>query len=86
MLFLLGDGLLCYSIWMFVQSIKDPENLSSDRKTKSRRFGLFITGLIYTAVAALAIYHLFTHSHSGDSQTRYLNFINPTVLSFSLFV
>lgn len=83
MLLFLGVGLLCYSLWMFVQSIKDPENLGSDRKAKSHRFGLFTTGLVYTAVAILALYHVFTTSYTGDSQTRYMSFIDPTILSYS---
>ncbi len=85
MLLSLGTGLLCYSAWMFLQSIKDPENLGSDRKAKFHRFGLFTTGLVYTVVAILAFYHLFTSSYSGDSQTRYLSFIDPLVLSY-LFI
>ncbi|HLS31857.1 MAG TPA: DUF1206 domain-containing protein [Flavobacteriaceae bacterium] len=82
MLLFLGVGLLCYSFWMFVQSIQDPENSGSDRKAKSRRFGLFTTGLVYTAVGILAFYHLFTGSYTGDSQTKYLSFIDPSVLSY----
>lgn len=82
MLLFLGAGLLCYSFWMFVQSIKDPENLGSDRNAKSRRFGLFTTGLVYTAVAILAFYHLFTSSYKGDYQTRYMSFIDPLFISY----
>lgn len=81
MLLFLGTGLLCYSFWMFVQSIKDPENVGNDNKGKLRRFGLFTTGLVYTAIAFLAFYHLFTQSYKADSTTRYLSFISPSVLS-----
>ncbi len=82
MLLFLGVGLLCYSFWMFVQSIKDPEHLGTDRKAKLHRFGLFTTGLIYTVVAILAFFHLFTQSYSGDAQTKYLSFLDPSLLSF----
>ncbi|MGO3181604.1 MAG: DUF1206 domain-containing protein [Aequorivita sp.] len=81
MLLLLGLGLLCYSYWMFVQSIKDPESTGDNGKSKSARFGLFTTGLVYTVIAFLAFYHLFTSSYKGDATTRYLDFLNPTVLS-----
>lgn len=81
MVLLLGVGLLCYSFWMFFQSIKDPENIGDDIKSKLKRFGLFTTGLVYTVVAGLAFYHLFTRSYTGDSNTRYLSFINPSLLS-----
>lgn len=82
MLLFLGVGLLCYSFWMFLQSIQDPENLGSNRKAKPRRFGLFTTGLVYTAVAMMAFYHLFTSSYTADSQTRYMSFINPSIISY----
>lgn len=81
MLSFLGVGLLCYSFWMFIQSIQDPENIGSDKKAKLMRFSLFTTGLVYTVIAFLAFYHLFTRSYKGDANTRYLDFINPTVLS-----
>lgn len=81
MLLMLGVGLLCYSFWMFVQSIKDPENLGKDKKALRRRFGLFTTGLVYTAIAMLAFYHLFTNSYTGDTDTSYLSFINSSLLS-----
>ncbi|SEA42351.1 DUF1206 domain-containing protein [Psychroflexus halocasei] len=82
MLLLLGAGLICYSVWMFLQSIKDPENRGSNRNAKLRRFSLFTTGLVYTAVAVMAFYHLFTSSYKGDSQTKYMSFIDPSVLSY----
>lgn len=82
MLLFIGVGLLCYSFWMFLQSIKDPENMGSDRKAKSRRFGLFTTGLVYTVVAIMAFYHLFTSSYQGGSQTNYMSFLDPTLISY----
>lgn len=82
MLLFLGVGLLFYSAWMFIQSIKDPENKGSNRKAKFQRFGLFTTGLVYTAVAIMAFYHLLTSSYEGDSQTNYMSFLDESVLSF----
>lgn len=81
LLMLLGMGLLCYSFWMFVQSIKDPEDLGNSRKAKLQRFGLFTTGLVYTVVAVLAFYHVFTYVAEGNSETRYLNFLGSYTLS-----
>lgn len=81
LLLLLGVGLLCYSFWMFVQSIKDPEELGSSRNAKLRRFGLFTTGLVYTFVAGLAFFHVFTYMPDGNSGSRYLNFLGPSTLS-----
>lgn len=85
LLLFLGVGLICYSFWMFVQSIKDPENTGSDKNAKLRRFGLFTTGMVYSFVAILAFYHLFAYRGSEDSGTSYLDFLGPTSLSI-LFI
>jgi len=80
---LLGVGLLCYSFWMFVQTFKDPENIGTDRKAKMQRFGLFTTGLVYVVVAVLCFYHLFTYSINDEVNSRYLDFLGPTTLSYT---
>lgn len=66
MLSFLGVGLLCYSFWMIVQSIQDPENIGKDKRAKVKRFSLFTTGLVYIFIAFLAFYHLFTRSYTGE--------------------
>ena len=81
LLMLLGAGLLCYSYWMFVQSINDPENIGNNIKAKGIRFGLFTTGVVYVFVAILAFYHIFTYSPEENSAARYLDFIGPFFLS-----
>ncbi|HET8804347.1 MAG TPA: DUF1206 domain-containing protein [Aequorivita sp.] len=81
LLLLLGTGLLCYSFWMFVQSIKDPENIGNSDNAKMQRFGLFTTGLVYTFLGILAIYHVFTYVGIGDSESRYLNFLGSFTVS-----
>lgn len=86
MLLLLGTGLLCYSFWMFVQSIKDPENTGSDKKAKLRRFGLFTTGLVYTFIAILAFYHLFAYSGSEESGASYLDLLGPNLIAILFIV
>lgn len=86
LLLLLGVGLLCYSFWMFIQSIKDPENRGNSRKAKLSRFGLFTTGLIYTFIAILAFYHLFTPAAKENSGANYLNLIGPITLSIIFIV
>jgi hypothetical protein len=86
LLMLLGVGLLCYSFWMFVQSIKDPENTGNDKKAQLRRFGLFTTGLVYTFIAILAFYHLFAYSGSEESSASYLEILGPTSISILFIV
>src|SRR5690554_2306965 len=80
----LGVGLLCYSFWMFVRSIKNPENIGKGKKAVFMWIGFFITGLVYTFLALLAFYHLFSFS-GKDSDTRYLDFLGPTTVSI-LFI
>lgn len=81
LLSLLGVGLLCYSFWMFMQSFVDPENIGKDRKGIIKRFGLFITGLVYTFIAFLAFYHLFIYSPDTSSGSSYLDFLGVSTLS-----
>lgn len=86
LLFLLGSGLVCYSVWMFIQSIYDPEQKGKERQAILKRFGLFTTGLVYTGVAALAFYHLFTQDYTGDQSTSYVQFIGSTALTYGFIL
>lgn len=78
----LAVGLLCYSFWMFLRSIKDPEHLGSDRKSKLMRVGFFTTGLVYTVLAVLAFIHLFG-AGAGDSASRYLDYFGHSFVSIA---
>tara|TARA_R100000353_G_scaffold26399_1_gene22375 strand:- start:2190 stop:2966 length:777 start_codon:yes stop_codon:yes gene_type:complete len=86
LLMLLGVGLVCYSAWMYVQSIKDPENIGSDTKGKLKRIIYFFNGLIYNFVAVLAFLHLFGKTGGKNSDTAYLDFLGPTTLSILFIV
>lgn len=85
LLFVLGTGLLCYSFWMFVRCFKNPENIDNDKNGKMMRFGIFITGLVYTFLAFIAFYLLFTYSTEGNSGSRYVNLLGPSLISI-LFI
>ena len=85
LLLVLGLGLLCYSFWMFVRCFKNPENISNDRNGKMMRFGIFTTGLVYTFLAFLTFYHLFTYVPEGSSGSRYINLLGPSLVSL-LFI
>lgn len=76
----LAVGLLCYSYWMFVKSIQDPEKMGSSKSAKVARFGVFTTGVVYTFLALLAFYHLF-NAGGGENDTQYLDFLGPTLIS-----
>lgn len=76
----LGVGLLCYSYWMFVRSIKNPENIGKGWMGGLMRIGIFITGLVYTFLALLAFYHLSSASGEKTGE-QYLDFLGPTTVS-----
>ncbi|MCZ4319226.1 DUF1206 domain-containing protein [Aequorivita viscosa] len=85
LLLLLGVGLLCYSYWMFIQAIKDPEEIGTDRKAKLRRFGFFTTGLVYLLIAFLCFNHLIAYPTDENANSQYLDFVGPITLSY-LFI
>lgn len=85
LLMLLGVGLLCYSFWMFVRSIRDPENMGKDWMSVLMRIGIFITGLVYAFLAVLAFYHLFNASEDKPGE-EYLDILGPTTVSILFIV
>lgn len=81
----LGVGLLCYAYWMFVRSIKNPENIGGGKMEVFMRIGIFITSLVYTFLALLAFYHLFSASGENSGE-QYLDFLGPTTVSILFIV
>jgi len=68
LLIIIGIGLLCYAFWCIFQSIKDPENIGSQKKGKIKRTGFFISGLLYLGVGIFAFISAFgSSSGSGES-------------------
>lgn len=76
----LGVGLLCYSFWMMVRSIRDPEEIGLSLKAILMRIGFFVTAIIYALIAILAFYYLFNPIDNMD-QINSLNFMNPSMFS-----
>jgi hypothetical protein len=64
----LALGLLCYAFWRFFQSIRDPENIGSDAKARAKRFGFFLSGLVYLGLAAYSVYQIINETGGGQSQ------------------
>lgn len=54
LLVLMALGLVCYSTWRFIQSIKDPEHIGDDKKGKAKRVAYFMSALIYLGLAVMA--------------------------------
>ncbi len=85
LLMALGVGLLCYSFWMFVRSIKDPEKMGKEGMALLMRIGIFVTGLVYTFLAVLAFYHLFSSPGQNPGE-QYLDFLGSTTVSVLFIV
>lgn len=51
LLILITVGLVGYTLWRFVQAIKDPDNKGTDAKGLATRAGYIMTGLIYAGLA-----------------------------------
>jgi hypothetical protein len=65
---LLGLGLVCYAIWRFIESIRDPEGIGSDGKGVVKRVSFFISGLVYLGLGVFAIVDIFSEpSKSGGN-------------------
>ena len=67
LLITIGLGLICYSLWRFFESIKDPENIGSDKKAMIKRTAFFVSGCIYLVMGALAIWRVIGSGRSGSS-------------------
>ena len=64
---LLGLGLICYALWRFIQSIKDPEDIGDDAKGIVKRISFFISGMIYLAFGSYAIIEIFNQNSSTNN-------------------
>lgn len=67
LLILMGLGLICYSVWRFIESFSDPEGIGRDDKGKAKRVAYFFSGLIYLGLGIIAILRVFGSSSSGPS-------------------
>ncbi|WP_419211667.1 DUF1206 domain-containing protein [Maribacter sp. X9] len=51
----LGLGLICYGIWRFIESIRDPEGIGTDMKAIVKRVSFFISGCIYSGLGIFSV-------------------------------
>lgn len=65
-------GLVCYTIWRFIQGIKDTENKGDDAKGIAVRMRYVFSGLVYGALAYLAANMVLGNSNGngGGSNSR----------------
>lgn len=72
LLVITGIGLASYAIWRFVQAALDPENVGTDAKGIAKRLGYTGSGLMYGALAILALQMGIGSGGGGGSQQTYV--------------
>jgi len=85
-LIVLALGLISYSVWRFIQCFSDPENEGSDTKAKLKRTGFGVSGLIYLALAGLAIKKVVTGGGSSSGGQNYVDTFGPTVITIVFII
>lgn len=85
-LIVLALGLISYAIWRFVQCFSDPENEGSDTKAKIKRAGFGVSGLIYLALAGIAIKKVVSSSGSSSSSQNYIDMFGATVVAIAFIL
>lgn len=66
LLIFMALGLLCYSVWRFIQAIGNPENIKPDATGIFTRIGYFLSGTIYLSVVFLAFKSALGPGGSGS--------------------
>jgi len=79
---LVGVGLIGYSLWKFVQSIKDPEGKGSDAEGLIKRAGFFGSGLIHGSLAFTALSMAFGGGGGGGGGGSKTESMTARVLSY----
>jgi len=65
-------GLICYTIWRYIEAIKDTEKKGSNTKGLMKRAAYFFSGTAYAGLAFVAIRFLVTQeSSNGNSQQKF---------------
>ena len=63
-------GLVCYTIWRFIQAFMDSEQKGSDAKGIGKRIGYAFSGLIYGGLAFYAAQLVLGNGSGGGSDSR----------------
>ncbi|MER2998291.1 DUF1206 domain-containing protein [Pontibacter populi] len=70
LLAIIALGLLCYTIWRFIQAFKDTENKGDDAKGVGVRIRYAFSGLVYGALAYYAAKLVLGNGGSGNGDSR----------------
>ena len=66
----IGLGLICYALWRFIQSFRDPENIGNDNKAMVKRFSFGLSGVFYLGLGIYSLVEIFketSNSNGGGS-------------------
>lgn len=63
-------GLMCYTLWRWIQAFKDTEDKGSDRKGVAKRFAYFFSGLVYAGLAIYAFKEFIGASNSSNDSRQ----------------
>jgi hypothetical protein len=71
LLVLLAVGLAGFALWRFVEALGDPDHRGREKKALAFRFGFFVSGLAYAALAVSAVKLLVgLRVEEGGNRTR----------------
>ncbi len=70
LLSIVAAGLICYTLWRFVQAGVDPEHKGNDASGLLNRLGYAISGVAYAGLAFTALQILFTSGGGGGNSTE----------------
>jgi hypothetical protein len=70
LLALVVAGMLCYTLWRFIQAIRDTEAKGSDAKGIGQRIGYAFSGAVYGALAFTAAQLLLGNGGSSGTDSR----------------
>lgn len=70
LLALVVAGMLCYTLWRFIQAIRDTEEKGSDAKGIGRRIGYAFSGAVYGALAFTAAQLLMGNGGGSGTDSR----------------
>lgn len=70
LLALVVAGMLCYTLWRFIQAIRDTEDKGTDAKGIGRRIGYAFSGAVYGALAFTAAQLLMGNGGGSGTDSR----------------
>ncbi|MDO6391417.1 DUF1206 domain-containing protein [Pontibacter sp. BT731] len=70
LLAIVAAGMLCYTLWRFIQAFRDTEEKGSDAKGIGKRIGYAFSGAVYGVLAFTAAQLLLGNGGGGNGDSR----------------